>query len=101
MIPNADNLGHNGTDKPEDVRAPRWVDLTDLTWYTGADFEGPIKDQRLREIWRNGFQRYREPILTEERCVCCDLPTCGGGKFGMCVSDRHCLKRPWEGGGNA
>jgi len=29
--------------------------------------EGTTKDQCLSESWRNGFQRYREPILREER----------------------------------
>ncbi|WP_161953935.1 hypothetical protein [Candidatus Methylomirabilis limnetica] len=27
--------------------------------------EGTFKNQRLWEIWRNGFQRYREPILAK------------------------------------
>jgi hypothetical protein len=54
--------------------------------------EETIKDQRLREIWRNGFQRYREPILREECYVYRYLSARGGGKFGMRVGDRHRLK---------
>lgn len=45
--------------------APRWVDLADVTWYVVAYSEGNIKDQRLREMWPNSFQRYREPLLTK------------------------------------
>jgi radical SAM protein with 4Fe4S-binding SPASM domain len=63
--------------------------------------EGNIKTQSLKEIWQNGFQRYREPVLPEECHACRYLPACGGGKFGMRVGDRHCNKRLWEKGGNA
>jgi len=42
---------------------PRWVDLTDVTWSAVTYSEGNIKGQRLREMWPNGFQRYREPLL--------------------------------------
>lgn len=63
--------------------------------------EGNIKDQSLREIWHNGFQRYRKPVLPEECHDCPHLPACGGGKFGMRVGDRHCNKRLWDGGGHA
>jgi radical SAM protein with 4Fe4S-binding SPASM domain len=62
--------------------------------------EGNIKEQSLREIWHNGFQRYRQPVLPEECQTCRYLPACGGGKFGMRVGDRHCNKQLWEEGGN-
>ncbi|PTL37189.1 hypothetical protein CLG94_00465 [Candidatus Methylomirabilis limnetica] len=69
--------------------------------HDAAYSEGNIKDQGLREIWNNGFQRYREPVLPEECYACRHLPACGGGKLVMRVGNRHCNKQLWEGGGNA
>ncbi len=65
--------------------------------HDAAYSEGNIKDKGLREIWHNGFQRYRKPVLPEECYACRYLPACGGGKLGMRVGGRHCNKRLWEG----
>jgi radical SAM protein with 4Fe4S-binding SPASM domain len=59
--------------------------------------EGNIQDHSLHEIWRNGFQRYREPMLPDACSACRHLHACGGGTFAMRVGDRHCMKRLWEG----
>ena len=59
--------------------------------------EGNVKDRSLKEIWRNGFQRYREPILPDACHGCRYLHACRGGTLGMRVGDRHCMKRLWEG----
>jgi radical SAM protein with 4Fe4S-binding SPASM domain len=59
--------------------------------------EGNVKDRSLKEIWRNGFQRYREPILPDACNGCRYLHACRGGTLGMRVGDRHCMKRLWEG----
>jgi len=59
--------------------------------------EGNIKDHSLKEIWRNGFQRYREPVLPEACNGCRYFHACRGGTYGMRVGDRHCMKRLWEG----
>ena len=60
--------------------------------------EGNIRDHSLREIWRNGFQRYREPVLPQACHGCRYFHACRGGTLGMRVGDRHCMKRLWEGG---
>lgn len=62
--------------------------------------EGNIRDHSLKDLWRNRFQRYRQPVLPEACYECRHLHACGGGTLGMRVGDRHCLKRLWEGGGH-
>ena len=59
--------------------------------------EGNVKQHSLEEIWRTGFQRYREPSLPEACHECRYLHACGGGTYAMRVGDRHCLKPLWEG----
>ena len=61
--------------------------------------EGNVKRQSLREIWRTGFQRYRQPVLPDACYECRHLHACGGGTLGMRVGDRHCLNHLWEEGG--
>jgi len=65
--------------------------------HDAAYSEGNIKNHSLKEIWRNGFQRYREPILPEACNGCRYFHACRGGTYGMRVGDRHCMKRLWEG----
>ena len=60
--------------------------------------EGNVMRQSLCDIWRTGFQRYRQPVLPEACYECRHLHACGGGTFGMRIGDRHCLKRLWDGG---
>lgn len=67
--------------------------------HDAAYSEGNIKEQALKEIWRDGFQRYRQPVLPDACYECRYLHACGGGTYAMRVGNRHCLKQLWEGGG--
>ncbi len=67
--------------------------------HDAAYSEGNVKDHSLKEIWRNGFQRYRKPSLPDACHGCRYFHACRGGTYGMRVGDRHCMKRLWEGGG--
>ena len=66
--------------------------------FEDAFVEGNIRDHSLPELWRNCFQRYRQPVLPQDCYTCRHLHACGGGTLGMRIGDRHCLKRLWEGG---
>ncbi len=66
--------------------------------HDAAYSEGNIKDHSLKEIWRNGFRRYRQPNLPDACHGCRYFHACRGGTYGMRVGDRHCMKRLWEGG---
>ncbi|HUV04520.1 MAG TPA: radical SAM protein [Armatimonadota bacterium] len=58
--------------------------------------QGNVRERPLREIWRDGFREFRQPILSEECLRCGYLKSCNGGCWMMRRSGRECLKRIWE-----
>ncbi len=66
--------------------------------FEDAFSEGNVHNRSLKEIWQYGFQRYRQPVLSQDCYACRHLHACGGGTLGMRVGERHCLKRLWDGG---
>lgn len=63
--------------------------------YDTSFSEGNIRTRPFREIWENGFSRFRKPHF-ENACQSCRyLETCRGGCWGMRLGNKHCLKEVW------
>ncbi len=64
--------------------------------YDPALSEGNIRTRPFREIWRNGFSRFRNPRLEKECLRCRYRRTCRGGCWGMRLGNKHCLRDVWD-----
>jgi radical SAM protein with 4Fe4S-binding SPASM domain len=64
--------------------------------YDSSFSEGNIRTRPFREIWQDGFSRFREPHF-EMACQSCRyLEKCRGGCWGMRLGNKHCLKDVWD-----
>ncbi|WP_286818714.1 radical SAM/SPASM domain-containing protein [Desulfobacter sp. UBA2225] len=64
--------------------------------YDSSFSEGNIRTRPFREIWRDGFSRFRKPCF-ETACRSCGfLEKCRGGCWGMRLGNKHCLKDVWD-----
>jgi radical SAM protein with 4Fe4S-binding SPASM domain len=58
--------------------------------------EGNIKAESFREIWENGFTRFRNPEFNDTCRQCKYFGACRGGCWGMRIGNRHCLREVWD-----
>jgi radical SAM protein with 4Fe4S-binding SPASM domain len=64
--------------------------------YDNSFSEGNIRTRPFREIWQNGFSRFRKPHI-EPGCLSCRyLKSCRSGCWGMRMGNKHCLKEVWD-----
>ena len=64
--------------------------------YDNSFSEGNIRTRPFREIWQNGFSRFRTPRI-ETACRSCRYrEACRGGCWGMRLGNKHCLKKVWD-----
>lgn len=68
--------------------------------YDNKYSEGNIRNKSFKEMWQNGFSRFRNPQLDKDldkECLNCKhLSSCRGGCHGMRLGNRHCYKEIWE-----
>lgn len=63
--------------------------------YDNSFSEGNIRTRPFREIWENGFSRFRKPHFEKACRSCRYLEPCRGGCWGMRLGNKHCLKEVW------
>lgn len=64
--------------------------------YDNKFSEGNIKHKSFKEIWQNGFSRFRNPKFDQECLQCEYFHSCREGCWGMRLENRHCLKDIWD-----
>jgi radical SAM protein with 4Fe4S-binding SPASM domain len=64
--------------------------------YDNTFSEGNIRTRSFREIWNQGFLRFREPQFETDCLACKYLHACRGGCWGMRLGNKHCLKEVWD-----
>ena len=64
--------------------------------YDNSFSEGNIRTRPFREIWENGFSRFRKPHFELACRSCRYLEVCRGGCWGMRLGNKHCLKEVWD-----
>lgn len=64
--------------------------------YDNTFSEGNIRTSSFKEIWQQGFSRFREPQFETECLACKYLHACRGGCWGMRLGNKHCLKEVWD-----
>jgi radical SAM protein with 4Fe4S-binding SPASM domain len=64
--------------------------------YDSSFSEGNIRTRSFKEIWQNGFSRFRRPHFEPACRSCRYLEACRGGCWGMRLGKKHCLKEIWE-----
>jgi radical SAM protein with 4Fe4S-binding SPASM domain len=64
--------------------------------YDNSFSEGNIRTRPFREIWQNGFSRFRKPHIETACRSCRYLESCRGGCWGMRLGNKHCLKEVWD-----
>jgi radical SAM protein with 4Fe4S-binding SPASM domain len=64
--------------------------------YDNTFSEGNIRTSSFKEIWQQGFSRFREPQFEPECLACKYLHACRGGCWGMRLGNKHCLKEVWD-----
>lgn len=64
--------------------------------YDKSFSEGNIRTRPFREIWENGFSRFRKPHFETACRSCRYLEACRGGCWGMRLGNKHCLKEVWD-----
>jgi radical SAM protein with 4Fe4S-binding SPASM domain len=64
--------------------------------YDNSFSEGNVRTRPFREIWQNGFSRFRKPHFEIACRSCRHLEVCRGGCWGMRLGNRHCLKEVWN-----
>ncbi|MFH1239768.1 MAG: radical SAM protein [Candidatus Diapherotrites archaeon] len=58
--------------------------------------EGNVRQNSIKEIWENKFERFRNLQLDETCNSCNNVNACRGGCWMMRLFDAHCLKETWE-----
>jgi radical SAM protein with 4Fe4S-binding SPASM domain len=64
--------------------------------YDNSFSEGNIRTRSFRDIWQNGFVRFRKPHFEMACRYCRHLEACRGGCWGMRLGNKHCLKEVWD-----
>ena len=64
--------------------------------YDNSFSEGNVRTRPFREIWQNGFSRFRTPSFETACRHCRYLEACRGGCWGMRLGNKHCLKEVWD-----
>lgn len=64
--------------------------------YDSSFSEGNIRTRPFKEIWQNGFLRFRRPHVEPACRSCRHREACRGGCWGMRLGKKHCLKEVWE-----
>lgn len=67
--------------------------------YDNKFSEGNIRNKSFKEMWQNGFLRFRDPQFDKEldkECLDCEhFNSCHGGCYGMRLGGKHCYKEIW------
>jgi radical SAM protein with 4Fe4S-binding SPASM domain len=58
--------------------------------------EGNVKERPFREIWADGFARFRRVDLEGACASCIHRRACSGGCWGRIVSGGGCLRHVWD-----
>jgi radical SAM protein with 4Fe4S-binding SPASM domain len=58
--------------------------------------EGNLREKPFSVMWREGFQRFRKPVLYESCNSCSQRDGCLGGCWAEMATQGACLKEAWE-----
>lgn len=64
--------------------------------YDSSLAEGNLREKPFAVIWREGFQRFRKPLLHESCTSCPCVNSCHGGCWAEMATQGACLKEVWE-----
>lgn len=64
--------------------------------YDDAYSEGNVRDTSFRQIWKNGFHRFRKVELQGECATCIHAAACGGGCWARMSREGRCLRGIWD-----